>query len=56
VKFIYLLAGSEAALKSMEDRLFADLAASFANAALRVNSIVDRGFSVDPTVSASGDA
>ena len=54
VKFIYLLAGPEAAMKTMEDRLFADLAASFANAALRVNPIVDRGFSVDPTVSAGG--
>ena len=38
----------------MEGRVFADLAASFANAALRVNPIVDRGFSVDPTVSAGG--
>ena len=54
VKFIYLLTGPEAAMKIMEDRLFADLAASFANAALRVNPIVDRGFSVDPTVSAGG--
>jgi len=54
VKFIYLLTGPEAAMKAMEDRLFADLAASFANAALRVNPIVDRGFSVDPTVSAGG--
>jgi len=53
-KFIYLLAGPEAAMKTMEDRVFADLAASFANAALRVNPIVDRGFSVDPTVSAGG--
>ena len=52
-KFIYLLAGPEAAMKTMEDRVFADLAASFANAALRVNPIVDRGFS-DPTVSAGG--
>ena len=41
-------------MKNMEDRLFADLAASFANAALRVNRIVDRGFSVDSTVSAGG--
>ena len=54
VKFIYLLTGPEAAMKIMEDRLFADLAASFANTALRVNPIVDRGFSVDPTVSAGG--
>jgi hypothetical protein len=54
VKFIHLLAGQEAAMKNMEDRLFADLAASFANAALRVNRIVDRGFSVDSTVSAGG--
>ena len=54
VKFIYLLAGSEPAMKTMEDRLFADLAATFANAALRVNPIVDRGFSVDPAVSAGG--
>jgi len=54
VKFIYLLTGPEVAMKIMEDRLFADLAASFANAALRVNPIVDRGFSVDPTVSAGG--
>ena len=54
VKFICLLAGSEAAMKTMEHRLFADLAASFANAALRVSPIVDRGFSVDPTVSAGG--
>jgi uncharacterized protein (TIGR02118 family) len=53
VKFIYLLGGPEAAMKTMEDRLLADLA-SFANAALRVNPIVDRGFSVDPTVSAGG--
>ena len=54
VKFIHLLAGQEAAMKNLEDRLFADLAASFANAALRVNRIVDRGFSVDSTVSAGG--
>jgi uncharacterized protein (TIGR02118 family) len=54
VKFLYLLAGPEAVMKTTEDRLFADLAASFANAALRVNPIVDRGFSVDPTVSAGG--
>ena len=54
VKFIYLLAGPEAAMKTMEDRLFTDLAASFNHAALRVNPIVDRGFSVDPTVSAGG--
>ena len=54
VKFIHLLAGQEAAMKNLEDRLFADLAASFANAALRVNRIVDRGFSVDSTVSADG--
>ena len=54
VKFIFLLAGPEAAMKTIEDRLFADLAARFANAALRVNPIVDRGFSVDPTVSAGG--
>jgi uncharacterized protein (TIGR02118 family) len=54
VKFIYLVAASEGAMKTMEDRFFADLAASFANAALRVNPIVDRGFSVDPTVSAGG--
>ena len=46
VKFIYLLTGPEAAMKIMEDRLFADLAASFANTALRG--------SVDPTVSAGG--
>jgi uncharacterized protein (TIGR02118 family) len=52
VKFMYLLSGPEAAMKIMEDRLFADLAASFA--ALRVNPIVDRGVSVDPTVSAGG--
>src|SRR6476620_8333009 len=37
VKFIYLLAGPEAAIKTMEDWLFADLSAKFANAALRVN-------------------
>jgi hypothetical protein len=54
VKFIFLLAGPEATMKTMEDRLFADLAANFANAALRVNPIVDRGFSVDRTVSAGG--
>ena len=54
VKFVYLLAGPEAAMKIMEDRFFAALAASFANAAPRVNPIVDRGFSVDPTVSAGG--
>lgn len=41
-------------MKTMEGRLFADLATSFPNAALRVNPIVDRGFSVDPTVSAGG--
>jgi hypothetical protein len=52
VKFVYLLAGPEAPMETMGDRLFADLAASFANAALRVNPVVDRGFSVDPTVSA----
>jgi uncharacterized protein (TIGR02118 family) len=54
VKYIYLLAGPEAAMRTMEGRLFADLAASYANAALRVNPIVERGFSVDPTVSAGG--
>jgi hypothetical protein len=54
VKFIFLLAGPEATMKTMEDRLFADLAANFANAALRVNPIVDRGFSVDRIVSAGG--
>jgi len=54
MKYIYLLAGPDAAIRTMEGRLFADLAASFANAALRVNPIVDRGFSVDPTVSAGG--
>ena len=41
-------------MKTMEGRLLADLAANFANAALRVNPIVDRGFSVDPAVSAGG--
>ena len=41
-------------MKAMENRLFANLAANFAYAALRVNPIVDRGFSVDPTVSAGG--
>ena len=54
VKYIYLLAGPDAAIRTMEGRVFADLAASFANAALRVNPTVDRGFSVDPTVSAGG--
>jgi uncharacterized protein (TIGR02118 family) len=54
VKFVYLLAGPEDAIETTVDRLFADLAASLANAALRINRIVDRGFSVDPTVSAGG--
>ncbi len=39
-------------MKTTGDRLFADLAASFASAALRVNPVVDRDFFVDPTVSA----
>jgi hypothetical protein len=54
VKFVYLLAGSAAAMRTVEDRLFADLAASFSDVALRVNPIIDRDFSVDPTVSAGG--
>ena len=54
VKFVYLLAGPEAAMKTMENRLFASFAANYSNAVLRVNPIVDRGFSVDPTVSAGG--
>jgi hypothetical protein len=54
VKFVYLLAGSAAAIRTVEDRLFADLAASFSDVALRVNPIIDRDFSVDPTVSAGG--
>ena len=52
LKFIFLLAGQEAVLKTMEEKVFADLSASYANAVLRVNPIVDRGFAVDPTVSA----
>jgi hypothetical protein len=54
VKYVYLLAGPEAAMNTLGDRLFADLANSFANAALRINPVVERGFSVDPTVSAGG--
>jgi uncharacterized protein (TIGR02118 family) len=52
VKFIYLLSGLESALDPMEERLFADLAAGLDSAALRLNPVIDRGFSVDPTVSA----
>lgn len=54
VKFVYLLAGPEAAMKTMENRLFASLAANYSDAMLRVNPIVDRGFSVDPAVAAGG--
>jgi uncharacterized protein (TIGR02118 family) len=52
VKFIYLLAGPGVVLKKMEDQLFSSLSANSADAALRLNPIVDRGFAVDPTVSA----
>jgi uncharacterized protein (TIGR02118 family) len=52
VKFIYLLSGLEAALRPMTERLFADLAARADSVALRINPVVDRGFSVDPTVPA----
>lgn len=50
VKFIYLLSSLEA-LEPMVERLFADLAACLDSAAFRINPVVDRGFSVDPTVS-----
>jgi len=54
VKFIFLLAGSDAAIQAVAETLFADLAAGADDAAIRVNPVVDRNFSVDPTVSAGG--
>jgi hypothetical protein len=36
------------------ETLFADLAAGSDDAAIRVNPVIDRNFSVDPTVSAGG--
>jgi uncharacterized protein (TIGR02118 family) len=50
VKFIYLLAGPEAALKALGDRLLVDLSARSEGVALRINLVIDRNFSVDPTV------
>lgn len=52
VKFIYLLEGSETAIRAVAETLFADLAAGSDDAAIRVNPVIDRNFSVDPTVSA----
>ena len=54
VKFIYLLEGSETAIRAVAETLFADLAAGSDDAAIRVNPVIDRNFSVDPTVSAGG--
>ena len=54
VKFIYLLAGSEAELQAAVETLFAALTASSESAAIRMNPVVDRNFSVDPTVSSGG--
>ena len=54
VKFIYLLEGSETAIRTVAETLFADLAAGSDDAAIRVNPVIDRNFSVDPTVSAGG--
>ena len=54
MKFVYLLAGPEDAIDITVNRLFAEIAAGLPDAALRVNPIVDKGFSVDPTVSAGG--
>jgi uncharacterized protein (TIGR02118 family) len=53
-KFIFLLAGSDAAIRAVAETLFADLAAGADDAAIRVNPVIDRNFSVDPTVSAGG--
>ena len=53
MKFIYLLEGSETAI-AVAETLFADLAAGSDDAAIRVNPVIDRNFSVDPIVSAGG--
>ncbi len=54
VKYLYLLAGPEAAMRTIGDTLLTILGASFDNVALRINPIIDRRFSVDPNVSAGG--
>jgi len=54
VKLIYLLAGSQEEIRAAVEALFAALSASSKSAAMRVNPVIDRNFSVDATVSSGG--
>ena len=47
-KFVYLLGGSDAALKALDEKLFAALAALWKSMALRTNRVINEEHSADP--------
>jgi hypothetical protein len=49
-KFVYLLGGPDAALKAMDEELFAVLAAHWESMALRTNRVIIEDYWADPAV------